>query len=378
MAGIYIHIPYCKQKCTYCNFHFSTNTKNVEEMIDAMILEVDYTSNYLQKKKIETIYFGGGTPSYIDSKHIQSLISKIYLIHKVKKNVEITLELNPDDISEKKIKELKSIGINRLSIGVQSFYDEDLKFMNRSHTAKQAFESIKLAQKNGLENITVDLIYGVPGLTNKLWERNLSIIKELGINHFSAYALTVEPKTKLDYLIKTKKIPPLKDKKTEIQFKILQEKAEAMGYTQYEISNFCKDNLFSEHNSSYWKGKWYLGIGPSAHSFNGENRQWNVKSNSNYIKQINNQKKHYETERLSKEEKYNEYVLTSLRTIWGINTNYLKENFDSKINNHFEKLIRKWEANKSVIRKGEYIFLAKNGMLFADAISSDLFFIQDS
>ena len=274
--------------------------------------------------------------------------------------------------------ELKSIGINRLSIGVQSFYDEDLKFMNRSHNSKQALESIKLAQKNGLENITVDLIYGVPGLTNKLWERNLSIIKEIGINHFSAYALTVEPKTKLDYLIKTKKIPPLKDKKTEIQFKILQEKAEAMGYTQYEISSFCKGHLFSEHNSSYWKGKWYLGIGPSAHSFNGENRQWNVKSNSNYIKQINNQKKHYETERLSEKEKYNEYVLTSLRTIWGIDTNYLKENFDSKINNHFEKLIRKWEANKSVIRKGECIFLAKNGMLFADAISSDLFFIQDS
>ena len=375
MAGIYIHIPYCKQKCTYCNFHFSTNTKSINEMIDAMIIEISQRKDYLKEKNVDTIYFGGGTPSIIEAKYIDLILSKIYSIYDVKKNAEITLELNPDDITNQKIKEYKASGINRLSIGIQSFNDTDLKFMNRGHNAKQALESIRLAQENGIENITIDLIYGVPGLTNKLWENNLSIINELDINHFSAYALTVEPKTKLDYLIKTKKISPLKDKEIEGHFKILQDKVETMGYTQYEISNFCKDNHFSEHNSSYWKGKWYLGIGPSAHSFNGEYRQWNIKSNSKYISNIKNKLKYYEIESLSKKEKYNEYVLTSLRTIWGVDLKYLKENFDSKTNKHFEKLIQKWELNQNVMTKNNCKVLTKDGMLFADAISSDLFII---
>ena len=258
MAGIYLHIPYCKQKCTYCNFHFSTNTKNVNEMINAMLIEIENKKDYLFNEEIETIYFGGGTPSFIQTSHINSLIKKIFSLFQVKGDAEITLELNPDDISENKLRELKSTGINRLSIGVQSFHDEDLKFMNRSHDGNMAHKSIAIAKKLGFKNITIDLIYGLPNLSNKKWEANLNIVKQLKINHFSAYALTVEPKTKLDYLIKNKKLDPISDEKIEEHFKILQESSERIGFVQYEISNFCKNKVISKHNSSYWKRKKWL------------------------------------------------------------------------------------------------------------------------
>ena len=375
MAGIYLHIPYCKQKCTYCNFHFSTNTKNVNEMINAMLIEIENKKDYLFNNEIETIYFGGGTPSFIQTSHINSLIKKIFSLYNVKGDAEITLELNPDDISENKLKELKSTGINRLSIGVQSFHDEDLKFMNRSHDGNMARKSIAIAKKLGFKNITIDLIYGLPNLSNKKWEENLNVIKQLKINHFSAYALTVEPKTKLDFLIKNKKLDPISDEKIEEHFKILQEISEKIGFVQYEISNFCKDKVISKHNSSYWKKKKYIGIGPSAHSFNGNSRQWNIKSNSKYILKIKSQQEYYEIEKLSENEKYNEYVLTTLRTVWGINQKYLTKNYNKKINLNFTSLIKKWVESGDVIKENENFKLSKKGMLMADGIASDLFVI---
>ena len=375
MAGIYLHIPYCKQKCTYCNFHFSTNTKNVNEMINAMLIEIENKKDYLFNKEIETIYFGGGTPSFIQTSHINSLIKKIFSLYQVKADAEITLELNPDDISENKLRELKSTGINRLSIGVQSFHDEDLKFMNRSHDGNMARNSIAIAKKLGFKNITIDLIYGLPNLSNKKWEANLNTVKQLKINHFSAYALTVEPKTKLDYLIKNKKLEPISDEKIEEHFKILQKSSERIGFVQYEISNFCKDKVISKHNSSYWKKKKYIGIGPSAHSFNGNSRQWNIKSNSKYVLKIKSQQKYYEIEKLSENEKYNEYVLTTLRTMWGVNQKYLNKNYNKKINLKFTALIKKWIESGDVIRENENFKLSKKGMLMADGIASDLFVI---
>lgn len=375
MAGIYIHVPFCKQKCNYCNFHFSTKQDNVEELVSGMIIELDQRKSYLKTKKIDSIYFGGGTPSIIDVKHIINIIEKIYSLFDVKKTAEITMEFNPDDIKKEKLNKLRQAGINRLSIGIQSFNNEDLIFMNRSHNAKEAISSIKLAKECGFNNMSIDLIYGVQNQTDKTWKKNLNQMFELEIDHFSAYALTVEPDTKLNYLIKKKRVQPTSELKAENHFKILQEESLKMGYKQYEISNFCRKNKFAQHNTSYWKDKAYLGIGPSAHSYNGESRRWNISNNLKYITLINNSEKYFDEEKLSLTQKYNEYTLTSLRTIWGVSLDYLENNFDQQIVSHFKKNARKWIDNKNIILEKNNVRLTNKGMLFADAISSDLFII---
>ena len=375
MAGIYIHVPFCKQKCNYCNFHFSTKQDNVEELVSGMIIELDQRKSYLKTKKIDSIYFGGGTPSIIDVKHIINIIEKIYSLFDVKKTAEITMEFNPDDIKKEKLNKLRQAGINRLSIGIQSFNNEDLIFMNRSHNAKEAISSIKLAKECGFNNMSIDLIYGVQNQTDKTWKKNLNQMFELEIDHFSAYALTVEPDTKLNYLIKKKRVQPTSELKAENHFKILQEESLKMGYEQYEISNFCRKNKFAQHNTSYWKDKAYLGIGPSAHSYNGESRRWNISNNLKYITLINNSEKYFDEEKLSPTQKYNEYTLTSLRTIWGVSLDYLENNFDQHIVSHFKKNARKWIDNKNIILEKNNVRLTNKGMLFADTISSDLFII---
>ena len=375
MAGIYIHVPFCKQKCNYCNFHFSTKKDNVEELVSGMIIELDQRKSYLKTKKIDSIYFGGGTPSIIDVKHIINIIEKIYSLFDVKKTAEITMEFNPDDIKKEKLNKLRQAGINRLSIGIQSFNNEDLIFMNRSHNAKEAISSIKLAKECGFNNMSIDLIYGVQNQTDKTWKKNLNQMFELEIDHFSAYALTVEPDTKLNYLIKKKRVQPTSELKAENHFKILQEESLKMGYEQYEISNFCRKNKFAQHNTSYWKDKAYLGIGPSAHSYNGKSRRWNISNNLKYITLINNSEKYFDEEKLSPTQKYNEYTLTSLRTIWGVSLDYLENNFDQHIVSHFKKNARKWIDNKNIILEKNNVRLTNKGMLFADTISSDLFII---
>lgn len=342
-------------------------------MVTSMLTELEIRARYLENKKIETIYFGGGTPSIINQKYIGKILSKIKDNFNITADPEITMEFNPDDIDSEKLIQLKGLGVNRLSIGIQSFDDKDLIFMNRSHNSQEAFNSIKIAKENGFKNITVDLIYGLPDQTNKKWQENLNKINELDINHFSAYALTVEPKTELDYLITQNKIKPLSETLTAEHFKILQEGAEKMGYVQYEISNFCRDNKLSQHNSSYWKNKWYLGIGPSAHSYNGKSRQWNISSNLKYIKNIKNKKDFFEVEILNSSQMYNDYILTSLRTIWGVSTDYILKNFGKEVSTHFLNATKKWISDKKIkLKDGNYL-LTKDGMLFADAISSDLF-----
>ena len=332
MSGIYLHIPFCKQACFYCDFHFSTSLKKKEELISCLIKELEIRKAVLEHETIETIYFGGGTPSLLTVSELERLIKTIYVNYKVAENPEITLEANPDDLmsigaqSGAIFKEYKEIGINRLSIGVQSFFEEDLKMMNRAHNAEEAVESIKLAT-NYFDNITVDLIYGIPNMTSEKWTQNLQTVFDLGIPHISSYALTVEPNTALDSFIKKGKYPPLDEALAKEHFDILVDETRKNGFVQYEISNFGKPDYFSKHNTSYWQGKKYLGIGPSAHSFNKTHRSWNVANNSKYIHSILENKLPSETEKLSKNDQFNESIMTGLRTIWGVSFAEIEANF---------------------------------------------------
>ena len=332
MSGIYLHIPFCKQACFYCDFHFSTSLKKKEELISCLIKELEIRKAVLEHETIETIYFGGGTPSLLTVSELERLIKTIYANYKVAENPEITLEANPDDLmsigaqSGAIFKEYKEIGINRLSIGVQSFFEEDLKMMNRAHNAKEATESIKLAT-NYFDNITVDLIYGIPNMTPEKWTQNLQTVFDLGIPHISSYALTVEPNTALDSFIKKGKYPPLDEALAKEHFDILVDETRKNGFVQYEISNFGKPDYFSKHNTSYWQRKKYLGIGPSAHSFNKTHRSWNVANNSKYMHSILENKLPSETEKLSKNDQFNESIMTGLRTIWGVSLAEIEANF---------------------------------------------------
>ncbi|MDA1009036.1 MAG: radical SAM family heme chaperone HemW [Bacteroidetes bacterium] len=375
MAGIYIHIPYCKQQCTYCNFHFRIAQKDKLEMLKSMHKEIKERKDYLNGKEVSSIYFGGGTPSILSISEIKNLIQTIYTLYSVNEDAEITVECNPDDLTDPKLSSYKKIGVNRLSIGVQSFADADLKFMNRSHNAKEAIESIELAKKVGFENITIDLIYGLPNQTLKQWQKNLDIMFSLGIQHFSAYALTIEEKTPLYHLVKNKNVKVLSDKKTISQFNLLQVKAKEQGFIHYEISNFGKQGYFSKHNTAYWTGNHYLGIGPSAHSFNGTSRRWNISSNKKYIEGVLANSSYSETENLTNDQQYNEYIFTSLRTIWGIDKATILKRYGDEIALYFLKEIKKWEAKKYIVAVSNIYTLTSKGKIFADAIASDLFIV---
>ena len=344
-------------------------------MLKSIKKEIKIRHSYLNANKISSIYFGGGTPSILDKVEITSLINTIYNNFTIDTDAEITLECNPDDLNKKKLLELKEIGINRLSIGIQSFNDADLKFMNRSHNAKEALSCIKFAKEVGFANISIDLIYGLPKQSNKNWKKNLSKMLSLGIQHFSAYSLTVEPKTKLKHLIDKKIVIPLDDKITVNHFNTLVEIANENNFVHYEISNFGKEGFFSKHNSSYWKNKHYLGIGPSAHSFNGTSRQWNIASNIQYIKKINEDDSYFEVEYLSNTQQYNEYIFTALRTIWGVKLEYINNQFGQEALSYFIKQVIDWENEEKIVEQEGAYTLTKKGKLYADAIASDLFIV---
>jgi oxygen-independent coproporphyrinogen-3 oxidase len=344
-------------------------------MLKSIKKEIEMRQSYLNNATISSIYFGGGTPSILKNQEIKSIIGTIYRLFNIDENAEITLECNPDDLDEKKLTSLKNLGINRLSIGIQSFDDADLKFMNRSHNSSEAENCIHLAKMVGFKNITIDLIYGLPRPTLSKWEGNLSKMFALNIQHFSPYALTVEKKTALNHLVETKKVSLPNDEKIVEQFNFLQEKAKENDFIHYEISNFGKVGYFSNHNSSYWKNQYYLGIGPSAHSFNGKSRRWNVSSNKKYIEGITNKTTYFETEILSTEQQYNEYVLTSLRTIWGVDSAIIQAKFGGKIHAHFLKEIEKWISKEYILSEENIITLTQEGKAFADAIASDLFIV---
>jgi len=378
LAGIYIHIPFCKQACHYCNFHFATSLHYKNDLITALLKEVELQKNYLQQDPVETIYFGGGTPSLSTKDELGNILTAIREHFPVATDAEITLEANPDDINEEHLVSWRAAGITRLSIGIQSFFEEDLRWMNRAHTASQASENLELATRH-FDNITIDLIYGTPGLTNEKWQANVMKALSLNIPHLSCYALTVEPKTPLDKMIQkhqSKDVDP--DQQSE-QFLLLMQWLGDAGYEHYEISNFAKPGWRSRHNSSYWSGgtgaksKNYLGLGPSAHSFNGETRQWNIANNNAYIKSINEGSVPYEKEELTPTQQLNEYIMTSLRTMEGINEELLRSVFAVDTEG-FRKKIKKYTDNGLALQRGSFFALTREGKLLADGIAADLFY----
>ena len=318
MASIYFHIPFCKQACHYCDFHFSTSLQYKDEVLQAMLKELSLRKNYLGQQSIESIYFGGGTPSLLNETEISRLIDAVGKYYSINADAEITLEANPDDLNAVKVKDFRKTAINRFSIGIQSFFEEDLKWMNRAHNANEAEGAIKRVQDAGFENITADLIYGYPLLTEDKWNSNIQKMTEMDIPHISAYSMTVEPQTALGQFVKTGKQKPMNEGQSADQFVQLMEELQAKGYEQYEISNFAKAENYSKHNSNYWLGVPYLGIGPSAHSFNLQTRQWNVSNNSKYLAALARKELPSEEELLTPANKINEYIMTSLRTKWGM------------------------------------------------------------
>ena len=373
MAGIYIHIPFCKQACNYCDFHFSTSLKMKTSFLETLLLEIELRKPALENTIIETIYLGGGTPSILEVSEIQLIFKKLNECFTVSPSAEITLEANPDDLSFEKIQKLKFTPINRLSIGIQSFRDEDLKYMNRAHNASEALNSIRMCKEAGFHNLTIDLIYGTPGMDKNAWLSNLKTAFELDIPHISSYALTVEENTALHFQILKNKTPDINEKESALHFEILMREMTANGYEQYEISNFCKPNAYSRHNSSYWKKDNYLGLGPSAHSFLGNKRLWNVSNNVKYIKALNNGEIPFDEECLSVSDRYNEYVMTSLRTKWGCSLALIESDFSLDFVHHFKAEIKPYLNNENVcLRKGVY-YLTESGKLLADRIASDLF-----
>jgi oxygen-independent coproporphyrinogen-3 oxidase len=373
MAGIYLHIPFCKKACHYCDFHFSTSPQYKDQMLKALRQEIDLRKNYLAAEKIETIYFGGGTPSLLSADELQSLIGAITDLFEVSPAVEITLEANPDDLNPQKVRELRQTLINRFSIGIQSFFEEDLKWMNRAHSANEAQSSIKRVQDAGFENITADLIYGYPLLSKPKWEHNIQQLIELNIPHISSYSMTVEPATALSSFIKKGEQKPMDEGQSAAQFLILMEQLLEAGFEHYEISNFAKPGSHSKHNSNYWEGVPYLGIGPSAHSFNGESRQWNISNNSKYIDQIGLKKIPAETEVLSIENRINEYIMTSLRTSKGMSLQKITERFGSDYSNEVRNGLEPFADKNWINLKDQIVTLTTDGKLFADRIASELF-----
>lgn len=374
MAGIYIHIPFCKQACHYCDFHFSTSLKKKEEMIAALIQEIHLRKEEINET-VETIYFGGGTPSVLSNAEIEQILTPIFSLFNVAENAEITLEANPDDLSVERIRELSKSKINRLSIGVQSFFDDDLKMVNRAHNADEAWDSLQEARKY-FENISIDLIYGIPEMSMEKWQANVQKALDLDIPHISSYALTVEPQTALATLIKKGKIPMPDDGVAHDHFLKLIELLGNAGFVHYELSNFGKPNYFSKNNSAYWLGKKYVGIGPSAHSFNGENRSWNIANNSLYIQTIQKNELPNETEVLSTQDRYNEYVMTGLRTIWGVSLDKIKSDFGLDYATYLLENAAPFLQNQQLQLENNVLKTTIKGKFFCDGIASELFWIN--
>jgi oxygen-independent coproporphyrinogen III oxidase len=375
MSGIYIHIPFCKQACHYCDFHFSTSMKYKNEMVLVLAKEISMRKKEFENDTIETIYFGGGTPSRLEISDFRLLIDTVFDNYLVAENPEITIETNPDDLTENYLIELKNIGVNRLSIGIQSFFEDDLLLMNRAHNVDEAKKCLEIAIQY-FDNISLDLIYGIPNMSNEKWAKNIETALSFGVNHISSYALTVEPKTALKKLIDTGKIAAPKDEVAEEHFQILVETLEKEGFIHYELSNFGKENYFSKNNSSYWLGKKYIGIGPSAHSFDGISRSWNVANNKIYIDKINENVLPNETETLTKTDSYNEYIMTGLRTIWGVSLQKIETDFGQDYLNYLLKQAENHLKDNRLIIENSILKTTKKGKFLCDGIASDLFLVN--
>ena len=385
MSGIYIHIPFCKQACHYCDFHFSTSMKKKNEMVLALAKEIRMRKKEFENETIETIYFGGGTPSILQISDLRFLIDEVYKNFTVAENPEITLEANPDDLSKERIIELSKSPINRLSIGIQSFFEDDLTMMNRAHNSAEAKKCLEEATKY-FDNISLDLIYGIPDsnqngkqakqMSNEKWKQNIETAMSFGVPHISSYALTVEPKTTLHKLIQTGKIAKPKDEVAEEHFQILVEMLEKNGFIHYELSNFGKENYFSKNNSAYWLGKKYIGIGPSAHSYDGISRSWNISNNTIYLKSLEENKLPCETEILSKADRYNEYIMTGLRTIWGVSLDRIENEFGTTYLEYLTNQAQKFLDDNLLSIEENVLKATKKGKFLTDGMASDLFLVN--
>lgn len=374
MAGIYIHIPFCKQACHYCDFHFSTSVKKKHELVQSLCRELELRKSELTET-VETIYFGGGTPSLLTAEELDLLLECVDTNYSIIDSPEITLEANPDDLTPEKIRELSDSKVNRLSIGIQSFFEEDLKMMNRAHNVKEALECIKNVIPH-FKNISVDLIYGIPGMTRDRWLENIRTAISLGVPHLSCYALTIEPKTALDNFIKKGLMAPMDDALAQEHYTILIEETEKMGFINYEFSNFGKEGYQSQNNMAYWRGKSYLGIGPSAHSYDGTVRSWNVNNNTKYIKSIEKNQLPLEREVLSEKDKYNEYIMTRLRTQWGVSLREVDENFGRDYRKYLMTQAQRSIENELLSLENNILTITKKGKFLCDGIAADLFLVN--
>jgi oxygen-independent coproporphyrinogen-3 oxidase len=382
-AGIYIHIPFCKQACHYCDFHFSTSLKKKDEMVQALAKEIELRSKSTSNSQlptphnevIETIYFGGGTPSILEISDLKFLIDEVYRNYKVVSTPEITVEANPDDLSIETISQLANSPVNRLSIGIQSFFEDDLKLMNRAHNVEEAKKCLEIATQY-FDNISIDLIYGIPNMSNEKWLQNIETALSFNVPHISSYALTVEPKTALHSFIQKGIIPQPDDEVAQAHFQILVDKLSENDFIHYELSNFGKENYFSKNNSSYWLGKKYIGIGPSAHSYDGQNRGWNVSNNALYIKSIQENKLPIEIETLTKTDRYNEYIMTGLRTIWGVSLERIEEEFGKTYLDYLNQQATKFIEDHLLFVDENILRTTKNGKFLCDGIASDLFLLN--
>ncbi|UOB19083.1 radical SAM family heme chaperone HemW [Abyssalbus ytuae] len=375
MSGIYIHIPFCKKACYYCDFHFSTSLKKKDEMLNALTKEIELRKNENGGEIIETIYFGGGTPSILTIDDIKWLIDKIYTSFIISPDPEITLEANPDDLSKERIKELASTKINRLSIGIQSFFEDDLRLMNRAHNAPEAENCLKEAV-NYFNNISIDLIYGIPNMSNEKWLHNVEKALHYHVPHISSYALTVEPKTALEKFIKKGIVNDIDDEVAQKHFLMLVDKLEKNDFVHYELSNFGKEGFFSKNNTAYWLGKKYLGLGPSAHSYDGKSRSWNIANNSKYINSLKDNLLPSEKEILSNTDRYNEYIMTGLRTMWGVSLKKVETEFGKKYKSYLLQQSEKYIKDQLLEKKNHIITATKKGKFLTDGIASDLFLLN--
>jgi oxygen-independent coproporphyrinogen-3 oxidase len=375
VAGIYIHTPFCKRKCAYCDFYSVANNTMQDEFTKALLKEIELKKNYFSEESVQTIYFGGGTPSMLKVKDLENILNQLKKYYSVAEENEITLEANPDDLSLEYLKTIKKLGVNRLSIGIQSFIERDLKVMKRQHTVNQAIKAVEQAQNAGFKNISIDLIYGLPDLTNQEWEQNVQNAIDLNIQHISAYHLTIEPGT-LFYKFNENGKLNLPDENESInQFKLLQEKLAQYGFVHYEISNFAKDGFLSLHNTNYWMNVKYLGLGPSAHSFDLTSREWNISNLRVYINEILKGKLPIESEKLSTNEKYNDYILTSLRTMWGLNTEIIKKEFGKDYEIFFLRNSKKYLDKNLIIQNNHQFKLTDKGIFISDHIISNLLWV---
>ena len=373
MAGIYIHIPFCKKACHYCNFHFSTSLQHKNELLECLVQEIVLQKNYLNNERIDTIYFGGGTPSLLDASSLHTILGIIQKHHDISPSVECTLEANPEDLTHEKLNQFAAIGINRLSIGIQSFHEEDLIYLNRSHSAEQAIQCVSFAQQAGIQNISVDLIFGFPLLSHRKWEQNIEQVLQMNVPHISCYAMTVEPQTALAHQIDKKISAPINAEQSAEQYVYLMQALAKADYKHYEISSFAKENSQSQHNSNYWKGISYLGIGPSAHSFNGDTRQWNKANNAQYIRSIHNQLVPFELEELTTAQKINEKIMISLRTAYGLDATEIKNMMTAKQFHLLNTMMDSFSKNDMIFIENGFWKLTNKGKLFADHIASELF-----